>query len=117
MKRVLIASSVMFVIAIASLARQNPASQRLNLELGIPREAQPMVVLPRAGSRIQISASSIERNDSFPSVYRLNGSVEIRLPATLSSVTVLQADEATYDMNTGRIELGDNMRMSLQSTR
>ena len=115
MKRLLIVSGVVLVIALLSFGRQNTSGQRLNLQLGIPREAHPMLVLPRAGSSIELSALSIEQPDS--SVYRLNGAVEIRLPATLSTVTILQADEATYDANTGRILLGQNMRMSLQSVR
>jgi hypothetical protein len=117
MKKILIASAMVMTIALITFAfQQDSAGQRLNLKIGIPRDARPTVVLPQAGSSIELSALAIERYDNS-SIYRLNGAVEIRIPATLSATTVLQADEATYDPETGQIQLGENMRMSLQPIR
>jgi hypothetical protein len=81
MKKVFIASAVVMFITLMAFARQqDTARQRLNLMIGIPRGAHPAVVLPQAGSSIELSALGIQRYDDS-SIYRLNGAVEIRLPA------------------------------------
>jgi hypothetical protein len=76
---------------------------------------QKHVIVPMNGNRgVKLSAISIERGASYPSVVTLKGDVEIRTPVCLpvgkkgSTVCdgemIVHADEATFHEDTGEIE-------------
>jgi hypothetical protein len=71
---------------------------------------------------VSLSAVSIERGATFPSVVELKGSVEIRTPVCLpgkrkgelicDGETVVRADEATFHEDTGEIEARGNVTVT-----
>lgn len=102
MKLVLLFAS----LALAVVAQDNPESMK------------HLMVSPQSGTangQATVSARSIERDGGYPAVIRLKGDVEIRTPVCFKAgkstdetvcygYTVVRADEAEYDEDTGEVQ-------------
>ena len=116
MKRLIVMVAVACLMAsISQAARQaNNASQRRLLQLSIPSEQKPRLLLP-SGNSIELSALNMERDAA--SMMHLEGDVEIRTfwPGSNSvPLTVLRAEGATYNLNTGEIVVSGKMSVVLE---
>ena len=96
----------------AFAARQN-TSQRLYSRLNLNRQ-QPKLLLPRTNA-VEMSALTLERDPSS-GVTHLKGAVEMKLSPSPGLLTVLKADEVTYDPNTGDIETRGNVTICTAGT-
>jgi hypothetical protein len=108
MKRLIWVISIACLLTVSSQARQS-GGQKRSLKLSIPSEQRPRLLLPAFNS-VELSALSMERDDK--SVVHLDGDVEIKTfwPGNPQQpLTILQADSATYDLNTGEIAVRSKM--------
>jgi hypothetical protein len=91
-------------------ARQN--QQRVHLDIAIPRTPQLKLVLPTT-TRISLSALEMSR-DTASNVMELAGAAEIRIWLGPSAATVVRADTAVVDLNTGEIQTRGEVSMAIE---
>ena len=117
MKRfILIVVIACLMASITQAARQgNNTGQRRFLKFSMPSEQKPRLLLP-SGNSVELSALKMERDTT--SVMHLEGDVEIRTfwPGSNSApLTVLRAEGATYNLNTGEIVVSGEMSVVLEA--
>jgi hypothetical protein len=96
---------------LAFAARQN-AGQRVHLDIAIPRTPQFKLVLPTT-TRVNLSALEMSR-DAASNVMHLAGAAEIRISLGPSAATVVRADAAVVDLNTGEIQTRGDVRVAIE---
>jgi hypothetical protein len=114
MKRMVLGIFVLLglMVVASDAARQTPTTdQRLYFKIAIPRQANPVVILPRAGSSIEMSALSMDREDASE-VMHLKGDAEIRFEIGSGRSAVIRTDEALYDIRTAQIRMLSEFRMT-----
>lgn len=116
MRRLIVIASIACLMTFSShAARQgNITGQRLYSKFSIPSEQRPRLLLP-AGNTVELSALSMERDEK--SMMYLEGDVEIKTfwPGTNSvPLTLLRAEGATYNLNTGDIVVRGKMSVVVE---
>jgi hypothetical protein len=116
MKRLILVAGIACLISANSQAARQGSNtgQRRYLKFSMPSEQRARLLLP-GGNTVELSALSMERDEA--SVIHLEGNVEIRTfwPGTNTGpLTVVRADAATYDLNTGEIKVPSKMTVRLE---
>ena len=101
MKRLRFLFLMVCLTTVAAYAARQNSGQRLSSRLNLPRQ-QPRLLLPPVNS-IEMSALSMEREPTS-GITQLKGDAEVKMAMGPERLTILRADEVTYDPNTGDIE-------------
>jgi hypothetical protein len=118
MKRLILVVGIFCIVTSSSqAARQgNNVGQKRYLRLSVPSEQRPRLLLP-SGNTVELSALSMLRDET--SVMHLEGDVEIKTfwPGANPGrpLTVLHADVATYNLNTGEIDVRSKMNIRFEN--
>src|SRR4051812_20160666 len=99
--------------ASGAYAARQTNGQRLYSRLNLNRQ-QPRLLLPTTNA-LEMSALNLER-DPATGVTHLKGDVQMKLAPGPGLLTVLKADEVTYDPNTGDIETRGNVTICTSGT-
>lgn len=113
MERLRFLALLLCVIATSAYAARQNNTQRLYSRLNLNRQ-QPRLLLPRTNA-VEMSALTLERDPSS-GVTHLKGDVEMKLSPSPGLLTILRADEVTYDPNTGDIETRGNVTICTAGT-
>ena len=118
MKRLVVSIVVAcLMVPMSQAARQgNSAGQRRFLKLSIPSAQRPRLLLP-SGNTVELSALNMEREAS---TMHLEGNVEIQTfwpGSTSAPLSVLRAESATYNLDTGEIVPTGKMSLTVEQNK
>jgi lipopolysaccharide assembly outer membrane protein LptD (OstA) len=113
MKQIRFLFLVLCLTTVSAYAARQAAGQRLYSRLNLNKQ-QPRLLLP-AAITVEMSALSIERDPSS-GVTHLTGEVEMKMAPGTGLLTILRADEVTYNPNTGDIESRGNVTICTSGT-
>lgn len=98
---------------VSAYAARQGTGQRLYSRLNLNKQ-QPRVLLPTTNA-VEMSALSIDRDPSTGAAH-LKGEVEMRMSPSPGLMTILRADEVTYNPTTGDIQPRGNVTICTSGT-